>query len=543
MTVKALIADYLTGGRLVARRYSRFASHFAVVTIIFCAAAALTAYVPVLLKSTTDTAAVTADSNQFLLCALAYAACWAAAGVLQNIKGIFSAKVLARIDAALNIELLESVLRYDYKSQQKLEVGKVAQEIVRAATSLSAITSSLFWVLAPAALEIVVASLFLAFYINGSFAALFAVCALLLVGLAYFVSLKTQDVHAMIFDAANQSHNYVVEQLSALYDIKINYAVDRQVTLGDSIFQAQVGKIWRANLRMGSYLAMQTAAIGIVLALLTMAPVLAFPTERLGAGNFVLIAGYVGALAGQLRMLCGALMDLQRSHTSLRRGLALVAPESAPLERVNERIAEQVPAFKVRRTSPDSLRELGFDINLNEMTGIRGRSGIGKTTLLNEIFGLVQTSEDSVVAGTHVLAPGIRVRDAASLAPQFPAMLNASLRSNLLFGTDTLVSDAELHHLLEVFWPENAGESTVKLEDPIGRGGRSLSGGEIQRIGLLRAFLRSKRILILDEPTSALDAATSKRIVEFLKKSTPTIIVVSHDDAVLAHCDRVYSLD
>lgn len=539
MSMSSSLKGYFSVATLVSRQYEKFKSHFLIVTIVFFSAAALAAYVPVLLKKVIDGSASSVGHETVMFLATSYAICWTAAGVLQNIKGIFSAKVLARIDAAFSIELLSNVLRYDHKKQKQLEAGKVASEIGHAATSLSAITSSLFWVLCPAGFEIIVGGLFLGFYISTPFAIVYALIAIALVGMAYLISLRTQSVHALIFDASNSSNNYVIERLSALYDIKINNAVDRQIKIGNEVFQAEVQKIWVANLRMGLYLTAQTCCIGLALGVLTILPMTIFNGKG-EAGNFVLIAGYVGALAGQLRMLCAALIDLQRSGVALKRGLDIIKFKNGSSVDEVEQFAKQIPLFKIRSQVGT---EASIEILSGQMSGFKGRSGIGKTTLLNALLGLERCKGCAIATSDVLQRSASGIGGVVALAPQFPVLLNASLRTNLLFGTNVFVPDAELIDLLQIFWPETQGNSPLLLDDLIGRTGRVLSGGEIQRVGLMRAILRKTPILLLDEPTSALDGATSRRVMQFIKEKVSTVVVVSHDDSVLELCDRVHSLD
>ena len=85
----------------------------------------------------------------------------------------------------------------------------------------------------------------------------------------------------------------------------------------------------------------------------------------------------------------------------------------------------------------------------------------------------------------------------------------------------------------------------LRLKNKLGNSALKISGGQLQRINLARALYRKPKILILDEPTSALDTETQANFTSIIKhlKSQMTIIIVSHSETLLTHCDKVYDLE
>jgi ATP-binding cassette subfamily B protein len=171
-----------------------------------------------------------------------------------------------------------------------------------------------------------------------------------------------------------------------------------------------------------------------------------------------------------------------------------------------------------------------------------GPSGVGKTTLLNTLLGFHIPSVGAVeIVGKTPDALGFNyLLELVSYAPQSASVFSGTLRENLLYGVEAGdVTDYNLDEVINIlqFQTDVENKEPLTKDSVIGNGGRSLSGGEKQRISIGRALLRKKNILILDEPTSALDKQTARYIMEEIRHRVSTIIVVSHDPDVIAMGD------
>lgn len=191
---------------------------------------------------------------------------------------------------------------------------------------------------------------------------------------------------------------------------------------------------------------------------------------------------------------------------------------------------------------------LDVRVRRGEIVGIVGASGVGKSTMLEILVGLRQPQTGSVVlrdarGGVHpVEAPGSRI----CLVGQSTAALAASLRDNVAFGLDRdAVGDDAIWEALKLAQMESFARGLPQqLETPLAEFGTSLSGGQLQRIGIARALCRKSSFMLLDEPTSALDPATEVELVRTLRRIAGRcgIVLVSHRSAPLQACDRVYEL-
>lgn len=182
------------------------------------------------------------------------------------------------------------------------------------------------------------------------------------------------------------------------------------------------------------------------------------------------------------------------------------------------------------------LSGIQFTVPKGSLTVLAGPSGCGKTTLLRLLAGLLTPESGQIMRA-----------DALSYVPQEPHLYNATLFENItLFqqGYDEASVRKALKALCLSEWAEALPQG---LETLLGEGGQSLSQGQRKRLGLARALVQDRPLILLDEPTAALDertAATIREVLLSLKASgRHTLFVISHDERLQAAADTVLDLD
>ena len=182
------------------------------------------------------------------------------------------------------------------------------------------------------------------------------------------------------------------------------------------------------------------------------------------------------------------------------------------------------------------LSGIQFTVPKGSLTVLAGPSGCGKTTLLRLLAGLLLPESGQIARA-----------DALSYVPQEPHLYNATLFENItLFqqGYDEASVRKALKALCLSDWAEALPQG---LMTPLGEGGQSLSQGQRKRLGLARALVQDRPLILLDEPTAALDettAATIREVLLSLKASGKhTLFVISHDERLQAAADTVLDLD
>lgn len=191
--------------------------------------------------------------------------------------------------------------------------------------------------------------------------------------------------------------------------------------------------------------------------------------------------------------------------------------------------------------------DLSFEIKPGECIGIVGRSGEGKSTILNLIPRIYDVDSGKILIDDidvkNLTCQSLR--ETVSVVPQAPYIFNMSIRDNLKLvkqdATEEEIRNAcKKASILDFILSKEQGFDTI-----VGEGGVMLSGGQKQRLAIARAFLKNSKILLLDEATSALDnesQAQIKNAIKELKKSC-TIIIVAHRLSTVSDCDRIFVLD
>ncbi len=200
--------------------------------------------------------------------------------------------------------------------------------------------------------------------------------------------------------------------------------------------------------------------------------------------------------------------------------------------------------FRYDKNDEYILKDLNLSFSKGNIIGFFGKTGSGKSTLINIISGLIKPSIGKIFVNQKHIE---RVpHNYFSYVPQKPLIINDTIKSNIAFGVENENIDlSKLNHAIEKC---ELREFTQKLSNGINEiiseDGKNISGGQAQRISIARAIYFDRQILILDESTNSLDLATERNIINFLNelKHEITIIMISHNLESLKICNEVYEL-
>jgi ATP-binding cassette subfamily C protein len=191
--------------------------------------------------------------------------------------------------------------------------------------------------------------------------------------------------------------------------------------------------------------------------------------------------------------------------------------------------------------------DLTLDVPVHAMTTLIGPSGVGKTTIIDLVIGLLRPDGGEIlVDGVPLQELDVRAwRSMIGYVPQDTVLLHDSIRNNVTLS-DPEVSELRVEQALK-----DAGAwGFVRafpdgLDTVVGERGGRLSGGQRQRIAIARALVNNPELLILDEATSALDPASEEAILNTLAslRRKLTILAISHNQALADAADRVYRLE
>jgi ATP-binding cassette, subfamily B, bacterial PglK len=195
-----------------------------------------------------------------------------------------------------------------------------------------------------------------------------------------------------------------------------------------------------------------------------------------------------------------------------------------------------------------ALDEVSLTLKRGQSIGIIGRSGAGKTTLIDMVLGLLTPSAGDITVDGRSIYSDIRAwQNMIGYVPQNIFLIDDTLERNIAFGVpDHLIDHDRLQKAIAVTQLEELVERLPNgVKTVLGERGTRLSGGQRQRVGIARIIYHDRDVLVLDEATSALDNATELLVSDAVKAlgGHKTLIIIAHRLSTIEHCDRIYMME
>ncbi len=351
---------------------------------------------------------------------------------------------------------------------------------------------------------------------------------------------KSNTVLHDIFSGMREVKAYGTEaRETARYDQAISN--EKKIQIRNEVFFGKIQPILSFLMGVGQYLLLFYAGNSIL------------SGNGMTYGELAQFTSYVSMVYGPLRYMTTLPRRLIRTITSFSNILDLIEDDDVMEEKENNQDLSICGHIVCRDLgfSYNSEREILHNINLEihpgEMIGLVGRSGVGKTTLVNLIMHMYEAKQGQLlidgVDNKDISKESLRQGISAVLQETY--LFSGSIYDNIAYAKPGATKD----EIIKAARTAGAHEFIVKMPDGynsyVGEKGCTLSGGERQRIAIARALLRDPKILILDEATSALDTETEAKVQDALAELIKgrTVIAIAHRLSTLRNANRIVVLD
>lgn len=467
---------------------------------------------------------------------------------------------VARIEARAAKAIAEIRFRGNLISARKYSLEEMMYAVQGGASAaFNVLLNSVNTLFAEAVLFIVVAIGF--FYVDP----VVTLAAIVIFGLIAFV--VQFFIGTLMSKAENSKYESSLRVATAISDL---LAVFRELSVTGKK-EKYIDDIYRARIETANSQAKTFYLSGmpryIIEAALLVGLALFFLSQLL-SGDISSSAGKVGIfLAGGFR-LTAALLPLQSSLLVIKSAIpgARIAHDilsgvsfsanvdKAGVQKQNSNIPPTNPigvifedvTFSYPGSASPTLVDLNFTIEPGSQTALMGPSGSGKSTIADILCLLLSPTSGRVLRFTGVYRIETEVGGGVSYVPQKPGMVSGTILDNVALGIeeenvdrDAVLAALESAHLGALIrdLPQGIDTNLGKLKD-------SLSGGQMQRLGLARAMYSKPSLLVMDEATSALDAESEAEIQRTLDemRGKVTVVVIAHRLNTIQHADKVILL-
>ncbi|CAJ9715898.1 ABC transporter ATP-binding protein [Burkholderia pseudomallei] len=479
-----------------------------------------------------------------------FAVLWSASAISSIALLAYTGRIVHAVSNALLRRALHAQLPA-LASRASSDSGYVQGLLERLPYSLQVIIEGVLWKIVPVAIQLAVALVLIALLVPLRYAAiLFAVLA------AYFVF---SHLSAEQYEKSAATTNEAAGALSAaLGDVLANAprvvyngALAREIDYVGARAGARLDVDWRRSWLLTRAAACQYGIIALGMAAMFVLCVRDIAAGRITLGDFMLLQTYVlqfalplGAYGFVLRQAGAALANVREALDIAPRPAPAAAIGAVPPPgRSGAPIAVRRLAF--RRADRFAIEPMSFDLPAGSYTAIVGHNGSGKSTLAKIIAGRLAPDEGVVAYGDvdlYRVASDARHRFALYV-PQDVALLNRSLRENVRYYPSTLTDD-DATRLLERLAFHKDGRP-IDLDGEVGEGGARLSGGQVQKVELVRLMGVDVPAIVLDETTSGLDPHSDALGIAMLRErlgQRTTLVLITHRIANVEAADQVLFL-
>lgn len=510
-----------------------------------------------LVSSFTNIITTNLDFNEILKLSLITLAVVVGQQLINFVWGFLAVKLFGKVKFDLKHKMLSKVIDITPKNFDTVNSGTFISRLNKDATELS----DIFNRIADFISDIIsnFAFIIYVFFIN-VYMGLFLVAYMLIIFIIEKYRLSYRFKYRKLWKEKDEkvvgSYNEIVR---GVRDVKCLNIKDNTIEIADGFLNDEIKTEYKGNLVNNLWNRSRRITNGILDFLFIMVSVLLIVKSNFTVEGFLIVLMYKGNILNFINFVINITEILKEGELSALRVFEVIEDQVFEKETFGDKVVEDIKGniefknvdFKYNKEDKKLLfKNLNFTIQENSVVAIVGKSGQGKTTILN-LINKMYPIEEKRNSGIFIDGNNINdltkesLRSNITVVPQNPYIFNLTIKENL----QIIKKDATMEEIIDVCKKAQIYDFIMSKEKGfdsiVGENGIVLSGGQKQRLAIARALLKNSKIILLDEATSSLDnesQAKIKKVIKTLSK-THTILVVAHRLSTVVDCDKILYLE
>ena len=510
--------------------------------------------IPILMAKLLDNGIEAGSLNNILLIGVLLILCALFSLVFGMLSGRFASIASNGFAKNLRHDLYYKVQDYSFKNIDKYSTSSI---ITRLTTDVTNVQNSYQMIIriAVRAPLMFIFSFIMVFLINAKISLVFLVIVPILFALLLIIAKIAHPYFEKVFKTYDELNNVVKENINGIRVVKSYVRENYEIEKFDKVSLKIYRLFTKAEKIVASNSAIMDSAIYFSILLISYIGAKAIVAGNLTTGELASLFTYSMSILSSLMMLSMIYVVIIISLPSMKRVVELLDEEIDIKD--NEKALTKVPDGSIifDRASFSytgdknklSLNNINMEIKSGETIGIIGATGSGKSSLVNLIPRLYDTTSGNVyVGGNNVKDYDLKsLRDNVSVVLQKNVLFSGTIRDNLKWGNMN-ATDKEINEVCKLACAtEFIDKFPGKLDYLIEQGATNISGGQKQRLAIARALLKKPKIIIFDDSTSACDTMTDAKIRSNLRNFMPDItkLIIAQRISSVEDADRVIVID
>ena len=465
-----------------------------------------------------------------------------------------SKKIGAIIQIDFYTSAISRLLHLPVAFHKKHKIGEIIHKVHMAGNSMEQLSSNVFSIIAPQFLSIFVALIF-AVAVN------FYLAIVLLIGVTIYIFVALKEIGPIgelqrkTWGLYNKFYGNAYDAVANVIEVKKATTEEYEVRKNDMGFKNQAIPSWLKMTKIWDNLSFYQRII--ILGTTVFIYLLSIYFINIGemtVGTLIMFNGYAAMFFGPFVSLSHNWQNLQNGIIQINKVNQMLDvpqeiynPKSAVhLNNLTGKIEFQNVDFYYNKNQA-VLKNINLEIKQGEVVALVGKSGEGKSTLIDLISGFHFPKKGKVlIDGVDVHKINLKfLRSNIGVVSQEVVLFNDTIEKNLKYGKFNATKKEVVEAARKAYADEFIEKFPKKWNQVVGERGIKLSVGQKQRVAIARAILRDPKILVLDEPTSALDAHSEKHITESLEElmKDRTTIIIAHRLSTVKRADKIVVIE